>query len=115
MVDDEPDVAGLLRDLLAVDAHQVETAANGALALEKLREGTYDLIVSDIKMPELDGPGLYREVQRRHPVLCRRLIFFTGDALNPETRAFLEETGAPSFGKPFSLEDVRRAMRRALG
>ena len=52
---------------LAVDGHRVETAANGTIALATLGEGAYDPIFSDLRMPELDGPGLWRELERRHP------------------------------------------------
>jgi len=114
VVDDEPEVAGVLADMLAADGHRVETAANGVRALTKLAEGAYDLIVSDIKMPGLDGPGLYREVASRHPQMLRRFVFVTGDALNPETAALLERTGVPSLGKPFAPADVSRVTRQVL-
>jgi signal transduction histidine kinase/CheY-like chemotaxis protein len=114
VVDDEPEVAGVLTDLLSADGHQVETAANGMIAIDKLRERSYDLIVSDLKMPELDGPGLYLEVKRRHPDLIRRFVFVTGDILGPETRAFLDETGAPNLSKPFAFEMVRRVIQQVL-
>ncbi|MBI2555722.1 MAG: response regulator, partial [Candidatus Rokubacteria bacterium] len=112
VVDDEPEIAGVLAEMLAADGHLVETAANGALALDKLRERGYDLIVSDLRMPELDGPGLYRELERRDPRLLRRLIFVTGDVLNPETREFLERTSAPTVNKPFAMEEVRRVVQQ---
>jgi CheY-like chemotaxis protein len=84
IVDDEPELASLLAEILADDAHRVETAYNGLAALDKLRDGTYDLIISDLRMPHLDGPGLYREVARRHPQMIRRMIFVTGDTLEPD-------------------------------
>ncbi len=114
VVDDEPEIAGVLADMLAADGHQVETAANGVLALDKLRERGYDLILSDLRMPELDGPGFYRELEHRHPALRRRLIFVTGDVLNPETREFLERTSAPTVSKPFDLAEIRRVVQQAL-
>jgi len=114
VVDDEPEVADVLAELLAADGHQVETAANGVQALDKLRERAYDLIVSDLRMPELDGPGLYRELERRDPRLLRRLIFLTGDTLRPESREFLERTRAPSLTKPFDVAEVRRVVEQAL-
>ena len=52
-----------------------KTAVNGAVALDKLQERDYDLILSDLRMPELDGPGLYKELERRHPDLLHRIIF----------------------------------------
>jgi two-component system NtrC family sensor kinase len=92
----------------------VETAANGIAALEKLAQRSYDLIVSDMRMPELDGPSLYREVAQRHPDLLRRFIFVTGDSLSHETSEFLEQTGVVTFEKPFESEKLRKAVRQAL-
>ncbi len=114
VVDDEPEVAEVLADMLSTDGHQVETAANGTLALDKLRQRTYDLILCDIKMPELDGPGLYREVERRHPGLHQRFIFLTGDTLSPDTRAFLGRIGASCLSKPFAPAEVQRLTQQVL-
>ncbi len=114
VVDDEPEVAGVLAEMLAVAGHRVDTVGNGALALHRIEQQPYDLIISDLRMPELDGPGLYRELARRHPDLRRRIIFLTGDTLGPETMEFLERTGAPNLGKPFSLDEVQRVLQRAL-
>jgi CheY-like chemotaxis protein len=114
VVDDEPEVADVLADLLAADGHEVEAATKGTEALRRLQDHTYDLILSDMRMPELDGPSLYREIERRHPGLHRRVIFLTGDTLSPETREFLKQTGAPSLSKPFVLDEVRRVLRRVL-
>ena len=83
-------------------------------AIEKLRAGAYDLIISDLRMPQLDGPGLYREVARRHPRLLRRMVFVTGDTLGPESTEFLRQSEAPTFSKPFVATDVRRAVRQAM-
>lgn len=114
IVDDEPEVASLLAEILEEDAHRVETASNGVTALDKLRDGTYDLIISDLKMPHLDGPGLYREVARRHPHMVRRMIFVTGDTLGPESAEFLRRSAAPTFDKPFEPQDVRRVIYQVL-
>jgi signal transduction histidine kinase len=114
VVDDELEVAEVLADMLAGDGHQVETAANGALGLEKLGKRAYDLILCDIKMPELDGPGLYREVEGRHPGLSQRFIFLTGDTLSAETREFLRETGASCLSKPFAPAEVHRLTQQVL-
>ena len=114
IVDDEPEVALLLAEILEEDDHRVDTADNGAAALDKLRDGRYDLIISDLKMPQLDGPGLYREISRRHPEMIRRMIFVTGDTLGPESADFLRKSAAPTFGKPFEPADVRRVIDQVL-
>jgi len=114
VVDDEPAVASLLAEALSRDGYKVDLAANGAVALRMLGARDYDLIVSDSGMPVLSGPELYREMERREPRLTRRFVFVTGDILNSRTRAFLARTGAPQLEKPFTVESVKRVVRRAL-
>jgi PAS domain S-box-containing protein len=114
VVDDEPEVAGLVADTLTVDGNLVDIAENGLAALEKLRERKYDLVLSDLRMPELDGPGLYREIERHHPDLLARVVFLTGDTFGPESRDFLAGVGARCVVKPFVVEDVRRAVWEAF-
>jgi PAS domain S-box-containing protein len=114
VVDDEAHVAAVLAEMLAVDGHRIDVAPNGALALDRLREGAYDLVLSDIRMPELDGLGLYQEVRRLHPEMARRFVFLTGDRLSTETGKFLATAGAPSLGKPFHLDEVLSVVRRML-
>lgn len=114
VVDDEPEIVAVLTEMLSADGQLVETAANGARALDKLRGRSFDLIITDIKMPELDGLGLWRELERRDQGLLRRIIFVTGDTLGPETKEFLKETGAPCLTKPFVEDEVLAAVQRAL-
>jgi CheY-like chemotaxis protein len=84
-------------------------------ALEKLGAGGHDLVISDLRMPELDGPGLYREIARRHPDMVPHVVFVTGDTLGPESVEFLQRTGVPTLGKPFDPGDIRRVVRQVLG
>ncbi|HSF29690.1 MAG TPA: response regulator [Candidatus Tectomicrobia bacterium] len=114
VVDDEPGIAGVLAEVLQLDGHVVEMVGNGEAALGKLAVGEYDLILSDIRMPELDGPSLYWELERRDPRLLQRMIFLTGDTLSTGTREFLEKTGAPCIAKPFALDDVREIVQQVL-
>ena len=67
IIDDEPSIASGLKRLLSRDGYIVETVANGHLALTKLREHSYDLLLSDMRMPEIDGPRLYRTLERQYP------------------------------------------------
>lgn len=96
--------------MLGRAGHTVETAANGAQALEKIRGGSYDVVLCDMRMPELDGPGLYREVERRRPHLLKRWIFLTGDSLGLETAEFLDRVRTPTLMKPFDLGEIRRLV-----
>jgi CheY-like chemotaxis protein len=97
-----------------MDGHEVDTAANGAVALTMLDKQTYDLVLSDTKMPVLDGEEFYRELAHRAPSLRSRIIFVTGDVISREKRAFLEATGAPFLLKPFAPHDARRLVHQML-
>jgi CheY-like chemotaxis protein len=114
VVDDEPGVASALARLLGRSGYIVDTAANGRLALDKLQGRTYDLILCDLRMPELDGPGLYHELEKRYPQLQQRVIFLTGDTLSPEAREFLEKVGVARLSKPFRAAEVRWVVHQAL-
>jgi CheY-like chemotaxis protein len=114
VIDDEPGIASALVHILSRSGHEVETAANGRLALAKLLERTFDLILCDLRMPELDGPGFYHEVAQRYPQLLPRIIFLTGDTLRPEARAFLEQVGVARLHKPFRAAEVRRIVHQVL-
>jgi two-component system NtrC family sensor kinase len=110
VVDDEPDVAELLAEALLLDGHRVDTANNGAAALMRIRDASYDLVFSDMKMPGMSGIELYDEIARRWPGLERRMIFVTGDNLNPTIRQFLDRTSAFSVSKPFEIGVIRRLV-----
>jgi two-component system NtrC family sensor kinase len=114
VVDDEPDVANILADFLSRDGHSVDKASDGAAALEKLDQQPFDLILSDVRMPTMDGPALYEAIGRRAPRLLERVIFFTGDTLSPRTQTFLEGTRAATLSKPFDFSEVRRVVARLL-
>ena len=94
------------------DGYEVDTAANGLLALEQIKRESYDLILSDLRMPGLDGLALYREVESRRPDLLRRMIFMSGTIEDPVSQSFLEQAGVPVLPKPFHLDDLRRLTAR---
>lgn len=114
VVDDDSAVAALLADLLTLDGHRVAAAPNAATALERLNDLNYDIVISDIRMPNLDGPGFYREVELRSSGWRPLFVFVTGDILDADTLKFLEQTNIPCLYKPFGAEDVRRVIRAAL-
>jgi PAS domain S-box-containing protein len=115
VVDDEGQVAEMVAELLRGEGHRVQTAADGIEALEKLEHASFDLVVSDLRMPRLDGPGLLREARRDHPALAKRFVFMTGDVLAAGTREFLESTQLPFITKPLASQEVLRAVNQALG
>ncbi len=114
VVDDDPMVASLLARVLEQAGHAVETAENGLFALEKLSERRYDLIVCDVRMPELDGVGLYEAVARHYPELRQRFLFVTAFAHDPEIWNFLQQTGAHVLEKPARADTLRGVVGEML-
>jgi PAS domain S-box-containing protein len=100
VVDDEPEVGQLLIDILERDGHRVDRVGSGREALTRLADGEVDLILSDLRMPDLDGPALYRELAAQRPDLLPRLVFMTGDTLGGDMTGFLSETGVRVLEKP---------------
>jgi CheY-like chemotaxis protein len=90
--------------------HIPVVARNGREALEAADRETFDLIISDLRMPELGGRELYEELARRHPAAAARLVFSTGDAVRGDTLAFLESLDRPYLHKPFSLAELRTLL-----
>src|SRR4029077_3790420 len=97
-----------------LDGWEVDTVGNGLEALDRLRENSYDVIVSDLLMPELAGASLYLEVSKRYPELLPRFIFISGFE-DTEIAAFIKQTQAPILSKPFRFEEIRRAISDVLG
>jgi len=118
VVEDEPSVLDLVVTLLSQQGWRVDMASGGRTGLECVERRAYDLIVSDIRMPDGDGQEFYRNVLAREPALAKRFIFITGDTANADGWRFLEETGVLVIEKPFApatFEDaVARVMAAAL-
>jgi FixJ family two-component response regulator len=67
-----------------------------------------------LKMPNLDGPGLYRALLRRGSPLQQKLLFVTGDTMSPRTLDFLKSCGLPYLAKPFLVDELKEAVRQAV-
>jgi PAS domain S-box-containing protein len=110
VVDDEPEVAEMLADILSLDGHEIEVANSGNAALRILARREFDVILSDMRMPDVDGPGLYTRIKNAYPHLLDSIVFITGDALGPSMRSFLDQTGLPYLEKPFNPKEVREIV-----
>ena len=114
VVEDESGLRELIANILLLDHHEVDTVRDGAEALYRIERRTYDLIISDFRMPELDGVGLYREIKQRQPELVSRFLFVSGTGHEPEYQRFLAENAVPILTKPFSLANLQRLTREVL-
>ena len=109
VVEDEAALGAAVAEALADAGFIVDRANDGLEALERVGERPYDLIVCDLKMPRLDGPSFFRELEKRNAPLARRILFVTGDVAGTEAERFLEESGCQWLAKPFRLKDLLRS------
>ncbi len=112
LVDDEAVVREVLAKALKQSGHTVDTARNGKVALRMLDRNYYDCVVSDIKMPEMNGATLHRLVSERDARLAERFIFITGDTVSPETSRYLEQVDNPRLAKPFDTAELVWELER---
>jgi two-component system NtrC family sensor kinase len=115
VVEDEPTVAQLISDVLQGEGHRVDTVLDSREGLDRVSREEYDLVVCDLRMPYVDGHAFYRALVRFGSPLQHRIVFVTGDTLTPHTLEFLDSTGLPYVAKPFLVEELKHAVRRAFG
>ncbi|MGB4102014.1 MAG: ATP-binding protein [Alphaproteobacteria bacterium] len=114
LVDDEFELAQTLADLMAEDGHSFDFAVNGQIALEKLRSKEFDIVLSDLRMPVMDGPTMYTVICKELPRYKNRIVFLTGDTLTTFVHEFLENNPVRFIEKPYTLPDVYRAITEQL-
>lgn len=135
IIDDDVGICQMVGDFLGLKGYAVETATSGGAGLEKLRARTFDagvetagsgrealeilgrsavdVVVLDVRMPEMPGMVVWAEIKRIKPELARRTVFCTGDVVGEEVRSFLHSTGCQAISKPFDLSYLFDAVARA--
>jgi CheY-like chemotaxis protein len=113
LVDDDEYVREVTEMVLTGAGHSVRSTASGLEALRFLEEESCDLLIADLRMPEIDGPTLHREIVARWPHDGPRVLFVSGqtDAPGESTVAPLD---VPVLVKPFTLDDLHAAVARLL-
>ncbi len=107
VIDDEHDVADLIAEVLGADGHDVTVANSGAEALRKIQRESFSVVLSDLKMANLDGPSLFAKLKEHYPQLATRVGFITGDTMSPKARAFLDASQRPFLEKPIRPNELR--------
>ena len=108
VVDDEEMISELFGALLSGEG-TVECVSNGAEALERLEQGYYAVIISDIDMPVMGGVEFFTRAAQRYPGIGKRFLFFSG-RLDQWTVSFLEENNLKYFAKPSSIKEIKKAV-----
>ncbi|GGG02617.1 response regulator [Rhizobium wenxiniae] len=112
ITEDEESLRRFVARALRLDGHETFEAGDGAEGLEKLDEGSYDLLLSDIRMPVMDGIELAHQASARFPDM--KILLMTGYAEQRERADDLASKIVDVVPKPFALPDIRKAVARAL-
>ena len=115
VVDDEAEVGELIAEVLTRDGYKVVLARSGVEALQQLARASFSLVLSDLKMPDMDGRRLFDRVTDKFPQMADRLAFITGDTMSPGARSFLDGSGRPFLEKPIKPEELRKLVGTILG
>lgn len=111
LVEDESGLRNAVARFLNRRGIKCRAVGDGAAALEALRIEDVDVILSDIRMPGMNGREFLARLRAERPELVARLIFSTGDTHAPETAALLKEAGLPSLVKPFDFAKLEALIR----
>lgn len=114
VVDDEPAMRTVISGFLRSIGHEVSVAATAGEARAHLATTEYDVVLLDLRMPDVGGEALYRELSERDARHARRVVFVTGDLQSEDARRFLHETGQPVVAKPFQLDDLAAVLASVM-
>ena len=111
IVDDDSLIRDTLHELFS-ETHECHTADRAEQALAYLEVETYDVVLTDIAMPELSGRELLKQIQSKHP--ATPVIVISGLSNEADARALMDLGAFAYFAKPFKLEDIEQAVDRAI-
>ncbi|MCM8795391.1 MAG: diguanylate cyclase [Candidatus Omnitrophica bacterium] len=111
VIDDEEIMRNMLRDVLSDAGYQVVTAANGLEAIEKFKERDFNIVITDIRMPGIDGVEVTRKFKSLDSNIC--VIAITGYASIDSAIAILKEGAYDYINKPFNIDEIKIVVGRA--
>ena len=112
VVDDEPTVVELLKDILEAVGHQVDSAGNAAEAFERVRENIYDAAILAFGLPDVDGVMLHRKLREVDSELATNTLFISGLVQTEKNRGYYEAYGGGFVPKPFHAHEIIAALNR---
>lgn len=108
VVDDEPSIRTLVTKFLLRSGYDVDHAEDGGAAIERLKHNQYDAVVTDLMMPNIDGFGVVRWIERERPALLPHTIILTAYTRVAETTL---NRSCTLLGKPFDLIELRELIK----
>ena len=116
VIEDEQSVISFLRAALERKGYAVENASSGLEGLQRLSQGSYGGVISDIRMPgAINGAEVHAWIQKNRPELSSKIILISGDTANSDTQAFLAQSGTPCIEKPFRVQQLISVVEKTFG
>ena len=113
LVDDEANVRKVFSDVLGKESYIVKGVGSGAEAIESIEQETFDLALVDLRMPCMDGIEVLENIKKIKPQLP--VIIYTGYGSVTTAVESMRKRAADYLNKPFSPEELKSSIRRALG
>src|SRR5262249_28153855 len=112
LVDDDPQVAETLADMLSREGLTVRRAATGGEALTILASEAFDVVFLDVRLPDIPGRDVYARLAAEQPTMARRVVFVTGGLWRIESRGLREKLPPqPTLSKPCTAAQIREVLR----
>ena len=112
VIEDEPLISRMCRKTLIAEGFEVDLAANGLIAKEMVTKKKYDLCLSDVRTPEMNGMEFYAYIEKEYPCLTNKVVFTTGDILSGNIALFLQTCNRPFLQKPFLPAELKEIVRK---
>jgi CheY-like chemotaxis protein len=110
ILEDRDDFREVLHDHILSHSYQPTSVRSGVEGLREIMRSPFDLIISDMMMPQMGGEMFYQAVARVRPAARQRFIFFSGHKNNPAIEHFFQRVNAPVLYKPFNLSELDAAI-----
>jgi DNA-binding NtrC family response regulator len=112
VIDDEKIVCDMAKKILENEGYEVETFMNSQLALERIRQQRFDLVITDLKMENVSGMDILREVNNLYP--RTKVIMLTAYATLDATIEAIRERIYDFFPKPVKIDELKKSVKKAL-
>ena len=115
VVDDEQSMRDFLKIMLKKEGYQVQTAGNGDMALSSLKEGSFDLVISDIRMPDMRGDEVLSYLKANVLFKDIPVIMLSSEDSTSERIKFLDGGAADYIVKPFNPLELKVRILKIIG
>ncbi|MEW5806701.1 MAG: response regulator [Acidobacteriota bacterium] len=114
VVEDEENICDFYRDALEEDKNTIRFARSGKQAFEELEQRNFDIIILDLRIPDINGMQFYNTIKERKPDFLNRILICTGDTISAEVKEFLSKVNSIVLNKPFTLSDLKKSIINIL-